>query len=108
MHMETNLQERQAILEARLAQLEYAVHRIEDELDEPMPKDWEDRASERQGDEMLMSLGRAEVLEIEQIRAALHRMEASTYGICLECGDPIELRRLDLLPAAATCAGCAH
>ncbi len=37
------------ILLARRAELLGNLERIEDQLDDPMPKDWEDAASERQG-----------------------------------------------------------
>lgn len=44
--------------------------------------------------------------ELEQVRAALRRIEAGTYGECIDCGDPIDLRRLDAMPTAAYCAPC--
>jgi RNA polymerase-binding transcription factor len=39
-------------------------------------------------------------------RAALRRMEDGTYGICLECDEPIGARRLAAIPAAALCIRC--
>jgi RNA polymerase-binding transcription factor DksA len=44
--------------------------------------------------------------ELEQIRAALRRIEDGTYGECTDCGDPIDLRRLVAMPTAAYCAPC--
>jgi DnaK suppressor protein len=38
--------------------------------------------------------------------AALRRIEEGTYGICVECEDPISSRRLAALPAAALCIRC--
>ena len=43
---------------------------------------------------------------LQQIRAALRRVSDGTYGECLDCGDPIDLRRLIAVPAAAYCAAC--
>ncbi len=45
---------------------------------ETPPKDWEDRSSERQGDEVLESLGQAELGEVRRIDAALGRITAGT------------------------------
>ncbi len=44
----------------------------------------------------------------EVIRAALARIEASGYGLCAECGEPIAAARLDLDPAVPTCIACAR
>jgi DnaK suppressor protein len=34
-------------------------------------------------------------------------MDAGTYGVCGECGEEIEARRLEAVPYAATCTDCA-
>lgn len=41
------------------------------------------------------------------IRAALSRIERGEFGECIECGEPIAPRRLELDPAVPTCIGCA-
>ncbi len=48
---------------------------------------------------------RAEV-QLQQLRAALSRVAAGTYGRCLECEEPIEVARLSAKPEAVTCKGC--
>ncbi len=45
--------------------------------------------------------------EIRRIDAALERVEAGDYGYCVECGDEIAAKRLEIDPAAPRCAGCA-
>lgn len=45
--------------------------------------------------------------ELRRIEAALGRLEAGEYGYCVECGEAIEPRRLDVDPAAPRCSGCA-
>ena len=65
---------------ARRAELTAHLHAVEDQLDEPPSKDWEDRSAERQGDEVLEALGAQELAEVHQIDAALARVEAGTYG----------------------------
>ena len=80
---------------------------VEDSLDETPSKDWEDRASERQGDEVLESLGNAELAELRRIDAALARIEQGIYGACQKCGDDISQERLELLPDTPFCRTCA-
>jgi DnaK suppressor protein len=43
---------------------------------------------------------------LEQIRAALDRLDAGTYGRCVRCGDAILAARLEVLPYAETCIRC--
>ena len=42
-----------------------------------------------------------------EVDAAIARVEAGTYGVCERCGQPVGAARLDALPAARTCIGCA-
>ncbi|GAB6986295.1 TraR/DksA family transcriptional regulator [Nocardioides pyridinolyticus] len=44
---------------------------------------------------------------LEQVDAALGRLDAGTYGVCAVCGRAIPPERLEVRPAAATCVGCA-
>ncbi|MCG5501096.1 TraR/DksA family transcriptional regulator [Ectothiorhodospira lacustris] len=43
-----------------------------------------------------------------RIEAALRRCDDGSYGDCLDCGEPINPRRLDLDPAATLCITCAE
>lgn len=94
-------------LVARRAELTRNLARIEDELDDPAPKDVEDRSSERQGDEVLEALGHVELNELKRIDLALDRIEKGTYGDCLQCGEPISDARIELLPDTPLCKNCA-
>ena len=94
-------------LKARRAELTHDLEEIEDALDDPAPKDWEDRASERQGDEVLEALGEHGRAELIRIDAALARVEAGDYGICAKCGSDISDARLDAVPETPFCAACA-
>ncbi len=44
--------------------------------------------------------------ELSQVMNAQRRIAEHHYGKCLDCGDPIDLQRLEALPAAPYCAGC--
>jgi len=44
-------------------------------------------------------LGNSRTL-LEQVQAALQRLDNGTYGFCQRCGKPIDARRLEALPYA--------
>lgn len=44
---------------------------------------------------------------LEEIDAALERVELGTYGSCERCGRPIGEGRLEARPTARTCIDCA-
>jgi DnaK suppressor protein len=54
--------------------------------------------------DLVVDLNNAElerdVDELREIEAALGRIEAGSYGICLQCGNPIPRERLEAFPAA--------
>ena len=60
-------------------------------------------AVERERDLALSAQARAAVDEID---AALARIEDGSYGICVSCGSPIPKERLRALPQAALCVRC--
>ena len=44
---------------------------------------------------------------LDEIDAALERVAAGTYGVCVVCGRPISPARLEARPTALTCVECA-
>jgi RNA polymerase-binding transcription factor DksA len=103
----TPLPVRKAALEKRLIELGARLEAIEEELDSHQNRDWEELATEREGDEVLEATGNAGLAEITQIRAALRRIADGSYGTCMRCGEPIAKARLDLLPWTPLCRSCA-
>ncbi len=75
-------------------------------LAERDPEVEEESQSEQQQYD-LSRLGEVEQQEIAQIDAALQRLDAGRYGLCRDCGDPIEAGRLEVLPYALDCPDCA-
>lgn len=104
----TPIEARRKQLLDRRGELDARLNRIEDELDEPVSKDFEERATEREDEEVLEDLGAAGVRELRMIDAALQRIEDGSYGICVTCGDPISEERLDVVPQAPKCRDCAR
>lgn len=103
----TNIAHFKQKLVDRLAELNGRLTGIEAELDEPVAADFEERATEREGDEVLESLGNVGLVEIKAIQAALERIEHGTYGTCVVCGKEILEARLELLPHSPNCRHCA-
>jgi len=96
-----------AELEEKLRQLVARVETIDADLSEPADDDWEERATESEGDEVLASVGNLSLEEIGQIKQALHQIDGGTYGTCTRCGGKIPKGRLEILPYATTCTKCA-
>ena len=44
--------------------------------------------------------------EIGQIKAALKRIDDGIFGICVQCGEDIPEKRLELLPQTPLCTAC--
>lgn len=95
------------VLEKRLAELSGRAGRVQADLRRGHSRDSEDRASERENDEVLEGLDREGLRELEQIRAALGRLDRGTYGRCVRCGETIAEDRLMALPYASECIDCA-
>ncbi|NNE79596.1 MAG: TraR/DksA family transcriptional regulator [Silicimonas sp.] len=94
-------------LKARRMELVQDLEKIEDTLDDEPPKDWEDRAAERQGDEVLEAMGQHDLEELRRIDAALARHAAGEYGACVQCGEDIAPARLNAVPDTPFCVKCA-
>ena len=44
---------------------------------------------------------------LDEIEAALDRIDAGTYGSCMRCGSAIPVERLQMRPVAGACVSCA-
>jgi DnaK suppressor protein len=60
-----------------------------------------------QGQAMSQERARRRQRELQRIAAALRRLETGEYGDCRDCGEPINVRRLEMDPAAILCIRCA-
>jgi RNA polymerase-binding transcription factor DksA len=94
-------------LEERLAVLTSKLSEIDGDLKEHGTEaDFEERATEIAGDEVLEGLGIQGQKEIQQIKAALSRIEDGSFGICVQCDEDIPAKRLELLPHTPLCTAC--
>lgn len=106
-NLKTPVTARKAQLFKRLQELGARLEAIEEELDSHQNRDWEELATEREGDEVLEATGNAGKAEITQILSALKRIDEGTYGECARCGEVIAEARLDVLPWTPLCRKCA-
>lgn len=44
--------------------------------------------------------------QLQQVRAAIGRIESSRYGFCLRCEEPVGYERLKIRPEATLCLEC--
>jgi len=95
------------VLETRRDELIERLREIDETLDSHQSKDWEELATEREGDEVLEGMGASGKAEIVKIQAALKRMEDGEFGYCVSCGEEISEERLDIVPHTPFCRNCA-
>ncbi len=68
--------------------------------------DVSDRASGGFEDELAMGLMAIEAGQIDEIEAAIARIDEGTYGLCVDCERAIPRKRLEVLPFALRCLNC--
>ncbi|MCG6121628.1 MAG: TraR/DksA C4-type zinc finger protein [Microvirga sp.] len=98
-------------IEAELAELE-GRSRATDEDRRPVELDQQSVGRLSRIDAMQMQAMAAAMewrrrMRLVGLDQALRRMEAGDYGYCLDCGEFIGRRRLEVDPAAAKCVRCA-
>ena len=60
-----------------------------------------------QGQAMSQERERRRQVELQEIDAALQRIESGDYGLCVRCGEEIAMKRLEFAPATPLCIDCA-
>ena len=56
--------------------------------------------------ELDSTLEESEEVHLSHVEAALKRIDAGTYGICENCGRPIQPERLEAMPWVTLCIDC--
>ena len=94
-------------LETLLAEYIERATAIERDLSREHAQRFSEQATERQNDMVLQGLLEDARSGIKEVKLALERLEAGTYGECFKCGEDIHSARLEALPAATLCINCA-
>lgn len=63
----------------------------------------DDSALEFEAFEEKLALNKTAEQDINLLKAALERIDKGKYGLCLKCGQPIEIGRLKTYPEAEFC-----
>jgi RNA polymerase-binding transcription factor len=99
---------RDRLVEERAALLG-VVGRNEDygrEADTEATQDPADKASNSYTKELLFSQSTNDRIILVQIDEALERMEDGEYGVCVNCGQEVQPKRLEAVPWARYCINC--
>ncbi len=107
-----NKRQRERYRKQLLAKRESLLHLVkaarssETEADDKEAPDLGDRALSTVIRDLSYQLTAGEREILRRIDDALDRIEASTYGTCVECGKKVDLGRLDAVPWARHCIEC--
>lgn len=72
----------------------------------PMVADSMDSSSLEHDRHVALDTLSRKALLLAEVNTALERLRTGTYGLCLECGEPISAGRLNALPWASLCLNC--
>ena len=65
------------------------------------------RMDAMQNQAMAQATERRRKIEVQRIDQAFKAIKEGEYGFCVECGEEIALKRLEIDPAAIACVKCA-
>jgi RNA polymerase-binding transcription factor len=91
----------------RQHQLQQRLESVEHDLQQAHSQDWSEQALERENDQVLEAIANETAMELAQLKRVLKKMTGHSYGICSECGQPINSERLKAIPSAELCIQCA-
>ncbi|QEY59692.1 TraR/DksA family transcriptional regulator [Pseudomonas sp. C27(2019)] len=94
-------------LQALLTEYSTRAEAIERDLSREHAQSFSEQATERQNDMVLQGLLADARMGVQEVKQALERLDAGTYGECEKCGEPINEARLEALPTAQHCINCA-
>jgi len=94
-------------LERQLAMMCGRLASIKKDVTQEHSGDSAEQAQERENDEVVDAIGNETAQSIRAIQAALGRIEAGSYGVCMNCGEDIASARLKAVPEATCCVDCA-
>src|SRR3989475_3440541 len=68
--------------------------------------DWIDQSSQESDLHVRLALKQTDSKLLRAIEEATHRLDAGTYGICMECENDIAPARLEAVPWTRVCIDC--
>ena len=70
------------------------------------PSDEGDLSQQHHEEWIFLNRNTIDMKLLREIADAIERIEHDTYGICMECEEPISAKRLDAVPWARYCVTC--
>jgi RNA polymerase-binding transcription factor DksA len=100
---------RQVLLAKRRALMRRSEQTLDEEqrLLEQVEPNWHDVAANLSAARLLDCMSDLELMHLRNVQAAIDRLDHGTYGDCVRCQQPIDRRRLSVLPEADRCTSCA-
>jgi DnaK suppressor protein len=103
---------REKLLALRASLLGDMTHMEDDSLQDhaktiSIPTDKEELGSDTSDQELTLTLLGSDENILDQVEAAIQRIDNGSYGRCEKCGEQIPKSRLDAIPYAAECVRCA-
>jgi DnaK suppressor protein len=71
-----------------------------------VPSDEGDLSQQHHEEWIFLNRNTIDIKLLREIADALQRIEHGTYGVCLECEEPISAKRLEAVPWARYCVTC--
>ena len=79
---------------------------VSDETVDESAQDMADRATSAYTQEFAYSLSESDRKILLLIEESLGRLETGSYGTCVNCGQPVQEKRLEAVPWARHCLDC--
>jgi DnaK suppressor protein len=105
--LEAALVLRQHQLESRLQGQLSGLSRAE-HAHEVLTQDGDDAPQRSSDREVDLAMTDIETQELGAVQAALSRLKAGAYGVCIDCAGDIPFDRLQAAPVALRCVACAQ
>jgi DnaK suppressor protein len=71
-----------------------------------IPSDEGDLSQQHHEEWIFLNRNTIDMKLLREIGDALHRLDHGSYGTCMECEEPISVKRLDAVPWARYCVKC--
>ena len=95
-------------LKEKQIELSKRINAIGSDFKKGRSQDFAEQATESENEQVLDGIRHEANLELQQVNAAITRLENDNYGICSRCDNPISSERLNALPYVQTCINCAQ
>jgi RNA polymerase-binding protein DksA len=104
----TDLERISQVLQSEKLELEKRINAIHSHARDPLEADSAEQAAQLGNVAVKVALEHEAMEEVAEIKAALQRLEAGNYGICVGCGEDIGKERLNARPWSSECLDCAE